>query len=269
MQGSILVVEHDAAMRELLAGNLRSAGYQVTRARDFLEAEGLMHKIRPDMALLGCPPGAPGLLFARQLRADRRTAHTSIIMLSARPGEESTVAALECGADDCLARSVSIRELLARIKAVLRRRAPERTEETIEFAGLRVDPALQRVTSGEREIDLPRTDFRLLLYFVTHPGWILTRRKLLDEIWGDDVYVEERTVDVHVRRLRRALPEAQGELIETVRGMGYRWRTGPEPVPAPALHSAVSSLAARMQELPEMPLPALAAAAVARQAGAA
>jgi len=253
MQGSILVVEHDAATRELLAGNLRSAGYHVTRARDFLEAEGLMHKIRPDMALLGCTPASPGLIFARQLRADRRTAQTSIIMLSARAAEENTVAALECGADDCLAKTVSMRELLARVKAVLRRRAPERTEEAIEFAGLRVDPTLQRVTSGEREIDLPRTDFRLLLYFVTHPGWILTRRKLLDEIWGDDVYVEERTVDVHVRRLRRALPEAQGDLIETVRGMGYRWRTGPEPVPTPALFSSVTSFVGRVPEADDLP----------------
>jgi two-component system phosphate regulon response regulator PhoB len=147
-----------------------------------------------------------------------------------------------------------MRELLARVKAVLRRRAPERTDETIEFAGLRVDPALQRVTSGEQEIELPRTDFRLLLYFVTHPGWTLSRRKLLDEIWGDDVYVEERTVDVHVRRLRRALPVAQGEHIETVRGLGYRWRMGPESTPAPALHSAVSRFVARVQEFPDAQL---------------
>lgn len=251
MQGSILVVERDAATCDMLAGNLRSAGYQVTRARDFLDAEGLIHKVRPDLALLGCSQGAPGLIFARQLRADRRTAHTSIIMLGAGSGEEGTVAALECGADDCLARSVSMRELLARVKAVLRRRAPERTDEAIEFAGLRVDPALHRVSCGDREIELPRTDLKLLLYFITHAGWTLSRRKLLDEIWGDDVYVEERTVDVHVRRLRRALP-AQAQLIETVRGMGYRWRTGPEPMPAPTLHSAVSRFVARVHEFPEV-----------------
>jgi two-component system phosphate regulon response regulator PhoB len=254
MQGSILVVEHDAPTRELLAGNLRSAGYQVTRARDLQEAESLIHKVRPDLALLGCAPGTPGLMFARQLRSDRRTVRTCIIMMSARPGEEGTVAALECGADDCLDRSVSMRELLARVKAVLRRRAPERTDETIEFAGLRVDPALHRVTSGDREIELPRTDFKLLLYFVTHAGWTLSRRQLLDEIWGDDVYVEERTVDVHVRRLRRALPPEHGDFIETVRGLGYRWRTGPEPSPVPALHTAVSRFVARVQEYSEAPL---------------
>lgn len=256
MQGSILVVEHEAALREQLGTNLQSAGYRVSRARDFTEAETLLQKMRPDMVLLGCPVGAPGLVFARQLRSDRRTAHASIIMLSARAGEEATVAALECGADDCLPRTVSMRELLARVKAVLRRRSPERTEEAIELAGLRVDPALHRVSSGDADIDLPRTDFRLLLYLVTHPGWILTRRKLLDEIWGDDVYVEERTVDVHVRRLRRALPASQGRLIETVRGMGYRWRVGAEPTPAPALHSAMSRFVARVQEFPEVPVPA-------------
>lgn len=256
MQGSILIVERDAGTCELVAGNLRSAGYQVTRARSVTEAEALVQKLRPDVTLLDWVPGAPGLIFARQLRSDPRTARTSIIVLNARPEEENTVAALECGADDCLARNVSMRELLARVKAVLRRRAPERADEAIEFQGLRVDPAVRRVTCDDRELELSRMEFGLLMYFITHPGWTLTRRKLLDEVWGDDVYVEERTVDVHVRRLRRALPGRHGELIETVRGLGYRWRTIPQPPPAPALYSAVSKFVSRVQEFPGLPLPA-------------
>jgi two-component system phosphate regulon response regulator PhoB len=249
MQGSILIVEHDTATRELVAGNLRSAGYRVTRARDFSEAETLVHKLRPDVALLDWVPGTPGLTFARQLRGDRRTAHTSIIMWSPRAEEENTVAALESGADDCLSKPVSIRELLARVKAVLRRRAPERADETIDACGLRVDPAARRVVSGDREVELPKTEFELLLYFVTHPGWTLTRRKLLDEIWGDDVYVEERTVDVHVRRLRRVLTPLHGDLIETVRGLGYRWNSAPDSIPTPALSSSVSRLVARVHDV--------------------
>jgi two-component system, OmpR family, phosphate regulon response regulator PhoB len=256
MQGSILIVERDNPASELVAGNLRSAGYQVTRARNVTEANALVQKVRPDVTLVEWAPGFPGLIFARQLRSDPRTAHTSIIVLNARPEEENTVAALESGADDCLSQNVSVRELLARVKAVLRRRAPERGDETIEFHGLRVDPAVRRVTSEERDIELSRMEFALLLYFITHPGWTLTRRKLLDEIWGDDVYVEERTVDVHVRRLRRALPSRHGGLIETVRGLGYRWRSGPLPPPAPALYSAVSALVARVQDFSDVPIAA-------------
>ncbi|HWL62085.1 MAG TPA: winged helix-turn-helix domain-containing protein [Steroidobacteraceae bacterium] len=254
MQCSILIVERDTATCELMAESLRNAGYKVTRARGFGEAEVLVRKLRPDATLLDWAPGTPGLMFARQLRADPRTAGISIIVLSTRPEEEHTVAALECGADDCLPRAVSMRELLARVRAVLRRRAPEHIDEAIEVQGLCVDPAARRVTCGDREIELSRMEFGLLLYFITHSGWTLTRRKLLDEVWGDDVYVEERTVDVHVRRLRRALPSRHGELIETVRGLGYRWRTCPEPVPAPALSSAVAKLVARVHELSDMPL---------------
>jgi two-component system phosphate regulon response regulator PhoB len=256
MQGSILIVERDATTCDLVTGNLRSAGYQVTRARNFPEAESLVQKLRPDVTLLDWAPGTPGLMFARQLRSDPRTARTSIIVLSARPEEEHTVAALECGADDCMARSVSMRELLARVRAVLRRRAPERADEVIELQGLRVDPAIRRVTCADREIDLSRMEFGLLMYFITHAGWTLTRRKLLDEVWGDDVYVEERTVDVHVRRLRKALPARHGELIETVRGLGYRWRTGAQPAPAPVLGSTMARLVARVHDLSDMPLAA-------------
>jgi two-component system phosphate regulon response regulator PhoB len=254
MQGSVLIVERDTALCELVGGNLRSAGYQVARARGFPEAETLVQKLRPDVTLLDWAPGTPGLMFARQLRSDPRTARTSIIVLSSRPEEEHTVAALECGADDCVAKSVSMRELLARVRAVLRRRAPERDDQAIELPGLRIDPALRRVTSGEHEIELSRMEFGLLLFFITHPGWTLTRRKLLDEIWGDDVYVEERTVDVHVRRLRRALPAPHGELIETVRGSGYRWRMAGEPMSTTALYSAVARLVPREDGFCDSPL---------------
>jgi two-component system phosphate regulon response regulator PhoB len=149
-----------------------------------------------------------------------------------------------------------MRELLARVKAVLRRRTPERADEAIEFQGLRVDPAVRRVTGDGQELELSRMEFGLLMYFITHPGWTLTRRQLLDEVWGDDVYVEERTVDVHVRRLRRALPARHGELIETVRGLGYRWCTVPQPTPTPALYSTVSKFVSRVQEFPGLPLSA-------------
>lgn len=256
MQGTILIVERDAATCDMVVGNLRSAGYRVSRARSYVVAETLVQKMRPDLALLDWAPGTHGLIFARQLRSDPRTAGTSIIMLNARPSEEHTVAALECGADDCMARSVSMRELLARVRAVLRRRAPERADQDIELQGLRIQPAIRRVTSGETEIGLSRTEFALLLYFITHAGWTLARSKLLDEVWGDGVHVEERTVDVHVRRLRRALPACHGDLIETVRGLGYRWRLSAEPPAVPALYSSLSRLVSRAEGSPTQPLAA-------------
>lgn len=223
MEGSVLVVEHDPAACSLLAGNFRSAGYRVVCARNFSEAAAQVCKVRPDVAVLDWIAGAPGLAFARYLRRDSRTAETSIIVIGPRSEEQAAVAALESGADDYVAKSVATRELLARVKAVLRRRAPQRTHDVVEQAGLRLDPAALRLAAGQREIDLRRTEFRLLHLFMTHPGRAFTRRALLDEIWGDHVFVEERTVDVHVRRLRRALAPTHAALIETVRGVGYRF----------------------------------------------
>jgi two-component system phosphate regulon response regulator PhoB len=238
MNGCILVVEHDRATRELLAGNLKDAGYGVFCADDVAEAEALVREIRPDLTLFDWwLPGALGLAFARQMRGDRRTAHVSIIALSARAEEHDRIAALEGGADDYITKPFSIRELLARIKAVMRRRMPQLGDDVVALNGLRLDPAARRVSAGEHEIELGATEFRMLHFFMTRPGWILGRAKLLDEIWGDNVFVAERTIDVHIRRLRRALaPTGHDKLIETVRGMGYRLRA--EPVRAP--HGTVS-----------------------------
>jgi two-component system phosphate regulon response regulator PhoB len=170
-------------------------------------------------------PGIPGLSFARQLRRNQRTRDISLVLISERVDEQDKVAALEGGADDYVTKPYSGRELLARIKAVMRRRAPQLADDVIEIAGLQLDPAARRVSAGDREIDLWTTEFRLLHFFMTHPGRLFGRPKLLDEIWGYDAFVEERTVDVHIRRLRQALePTGHEVLIETVRGLGYRFR---------------------------------------------
>jgi two-component system phosphate regulon response regulator PhoB len=235
MDGSILVVEDDVAIRDLLAGNLGQAGYRVSCAADVPEAEALIREVRPDLTLLDWMlPGTPGLTFARQLRSNQRTAGISIIVVSARSEEHHKVAALESGADDYVTKPFSMRELLARIKAVMRRRTPQLDDEIIEIAGLRFDPAARRVSVGDREIELWTTEFRLLHFFMTHPARVFSRSKLLDEVWGDHVFVEERTIDVHIRRLRQALaPTGHSALIETVRGIGYRFRVELAP-PAPS-----------------------------------
>ena len=226
MGGAILVVEEEAAVQELIAVNLQHAGYKVMCAGSVPQAEALVHEVKPDLVLLDWVlPDTPGVTFARQLRGDQRTKDIPIILLSGRTGEHDKVAALEGGADDYVTKPFSPRELLARIKAVMRRRAPQLTDDMIEIAGLRLDPAAHRVTGGGREIDLWTLEFRLLHFFMTHPDRVFSRAKLLDEVWGDHVFVEERTVDVHIRRLREALsPTEHAGLIETVRGAGYRFK---------------------------------------------
>jgi len=230
MNGAILVVEEEAAVRELLAANLEHAGYKVSVAGDVPKAEALMRDVRPDLVLLDWVlPGIPGLTFARKVRSNPRTRDVPIVLLSARSDEQDKVAALEGGADDYVTKPFSMRELLARIKAVLRRRAPQLADDVVEAAGLRLDPAARILSAGDQRIDLWATEFRLLHFFITHPGRIFGRAKLLDEVWGDHVFVEERTVDVHIRRLRQALiPTGHDALIETVRGIGYRFRLDPQ-----------------------------------------
>ncbi len=227
MDGSILVVEDQAPVRQQLAANLQNCGYKVLCANDVPEAEAVIRRVRPDLVLLDwILPGVPGMPFARRLRGDQRTRDISLVLLSDRSDEEDKVAALECGADDYLTKPYSARELLARIKAVMRRRTPQLADDVIEIAGLQLDPAARRIHAGDRQIDLWTTEFRLLHYFMTHPGRIFSRAKLLDEIWGHDALVEERTVDVHIRRLRQELmPSGHDALIETARGLGYRFRT--------------------------------------------
>jgi two-component system phosphate regulon response regulator PhoB len=226
MDRSILVVEDEAPVRDQLAVNLQHAGYRVSCAGSVPSAEATMRQFRPDLVLLDLVlPGISGLTFARRLRSDQRTRDISIVMISERSAEQDKVAALEGGADDYVTRPFSARELLARIKAVMRRRTPQLADDVIEIAGLQLDPAARRVCAGDREIELWTTEFRLLHYFMTHPGRIVNRTRLLDEIWGHDAYVEERTVDVHIRRLRQGLlPTGHDTLIETVRGFGYRFR---------------------------------------------
>jgi two-component system phosphate regulon response regulator PhoB len=243
MDGSILLIEEDSAVRDLLAGNLGHAGYRVHCTRTLSEATALVHEIRPDLALLDWMPGVPGLTFTRELRSDQRTSGVSIIIVSARLAEQDRVAALESGADDYVTKPFSMRELLARVKAVLRRRAPQLADEILEIPPLCLDPAARRVWAGSREIDLRKTEFQLLHFFMAHPSRTFGRRKLLDEIWGDHVFVEERTVDVHIRRLRHALATmGHEEVIETVRGVGYRLRNEPIPAPSPVLHSTMAAL---------------------------
>ncbi|HKO86990.1 MAG TPA: phosphate regulon transcriptional regulator PhoB [Burkholderiales bacterium] len=224
MPANILVVEDEAAIQELLAMNLEHAGHHVMRAKDAEQASQLLRHALPDLVLLDWMlPGQSGLSFARSLRQDDRTKRIPIIMLTARGQEQDKVAGLESGADDYMTKPFSPRELLARIKAVLRRRAPQLTDEAIDIGGLRLEPATHRVSGGGRHIDLGPTEFRLLHFLMAHPERVHSRRQLLDQVWGDHVFVEERTVDVHIRRLRKALePTAHDALIETVRGSGYR-----------------------------------------------
>jgi len=168
-------------------------------------------------------PGLSGIDLCKRLRSDERYQPIPIIMLTARGEERDKVLGLDTGADDYLTKPFSPRELVSRIKAVLRRRAPQMTDEPVEINGLRLDPSSHRVSGGGRALELGPTEFRLLHFFMTHPERVYSRTQLLDQVWGDDVFVEERTVDVHIRRLGLALePSGHAELIQTVRGAGYR-----------------------------------------------
>jgi len=222
---SILVVEDEPAIQELIAVNLEHAGHRVLRAASAEEAQRSIHDVLPDLVVLDWMlPGDSGITLARRLRSDRRTRDIPIIMLTARSQEQERVAGLEAGADDYVSKPFSPRELIARVKAVMRRRTPHLSDETVEAAGLSVNPVTHRVTANGRAIELGPTEFRMLHFFATHPERVWSRAQLLDEIWGDHVFVEERTVDVHIRRLRKALePTGHDGMIETVRSAGYRF----------------------------------------------
>jgi two-component system phosphate regulon response regulator PhoB len=228
MSGAILVVEDEPAIQELIAVNLEHAGHQVLRAGNVPEAEALVREVLPDLVLLDWMlPGSPGLNFARQLRSDQRTKDIPIIMLTARAEERDKIAGLDGGADDYVTKPFSPKELLARIKAVMRRRAPQFTDDAVEIAGLKLDPVAHRVSAAGGNIGLGPTEFRMLHFFMTHTERVYSRAQLLDEVWGDHVFVEERTVDVHIRRLRQALePSGHDSLVESVRGTGYRFKRG-------------------------------------------
>jgi len=230
MPANILVVEDEPAIQELLALNITQAGHNAIRALSAEIAQDLMRETIPDLILLDWMlPGMNGLEFARKLKSDTLTKNIPIIMLTARGEEYDKVRGLEVGADDYVTKPFSPRELNARIKAVLRRRAPQMTDDPIEVHGLRLDPTTHRVTGNQKTIDLGPTEFRLLHFFMTNPERVHTRSQLLDKVWGDRVFVEDRTVDVHIRRLRNALSiSGHEDLIQTVRGSGYRLSTQSE-----------------------------------------
>ncbi|AMC35610.1 phosphate regulon transcriptional regulator PhoB [Iodobacter sp. LRB] len=224
MPANILLVEDEPAIQELIAFNLSQAGHHVMRADSAESAQNIVRNALPDLILLDWMlPGMTGIDFAKKLRSEERTRQIPLIMLTARSDEQDKVIGLETGADDYITKPFSPRELQARIKAVLRRRAPQITDDTVEVQGLRLDPATHRVTGNSETIDLGPTEFRLLHFFMTHPERVHSRAQLLDHVWGDHVFVEERTVDVHIRRLRSALESTNFDrLIQTVRGTGYR-----------------------------------------------
>jgi two-component system phosphate regulon response regulator PhoB len=223
MSAQVFVVEDDPGIRELIAVNLYRAGHKVELAPDGETATDMLRTSLPDLMLIDWMlPGLSGVDLARQLRAEQRTRDISIIMLTARDEERDKITGLEAGADDYITKPFSPRELLARITAVLRRRVPHATEGLVEVAGLRLDPAAQRVTAGGNELALGPTEFKLLHFLMTHCGRVHSRARILDQVWGDRYFGEERTVDVHIRRLRVAMEKCgHDDLIKTVRGSGY------------------------------------------------
>jgi two-component system phosphate regulon response regulator PhoB len=225
----ILVVEDERPIREMIAFGLRRAGFEVREAADARSGRAEVANQRPDLLLVDWMlPDTSGLEFTRALKRDRETSELPIIMLTARAEEGDKVAGLEGGADDYITKPFSPRELLARINAVLRRASPAEGTECIELEGLVLDQSSQRVSCGERTVALGPTEYRLLAFFMTHPERVYTREQLLDRVWGGNVYVEERTIDVHIRRLRKALEESgHDRLIQTVRGSGYRFSARP------------------------------------------
>jgi two-component system phosphate regulon response regulator PhoB len=226
MTPTILVVEDEPAIQELLAVNLRHNGFLVVRAGSAEEAESAINAALPDLLVLDWMlPGKSGVSLAKKLRSDERTRELPIIMLTARVHEEDKVLGLEAGADDYVTKPFSPKELVARVRAVLRRRQPHLAGDVVEVGALSLNPSTHRVISAGQPVEMGPTEFRLLLFFMSHPERVYSRAQLLDEVWGDHVFIEERTVDVHIRRLRATLePTGEHERIETVRGAGYRFR---------------------------------------------
>jgi two-component system phosphate regulon response regulator PhoB len=222
---SILVVDDEPAIRELIRTALRHGGFDCVEAGSAAEAREAIMATPPELILLDWMlPGSSGLEFASELRRAPITGAIPIIMITARTEELDKVRGLDTGADDYITKPFSPTELLARIRAVLRRTVPARSTKVVEIEGLRMDPNSHRVTVAEAPVKLGPTEFRMLQYFMTHPERVTSRGQLIDNVWGSNAYVEERTVDVHVRRLRAALePSGHDRLIQTVRGAGYRF----------------------------------------------
>ncbi|ROQ21632.1 MULTISPECIES: phosphate regulon transcriptional regulator PhoB [Marinimicrobium] len=223
----ILIVDDEAAIRDMLRVALEMADYECLEASNAQEALELIVDERPDLVLLDwMMPGTSGIELARRLKREEVTAEVPIIMLTAKGEEDNKIQGLEVGADDYITKPFSPRELVARLKAVLRRADPQVNGNPIRVQGLCLDPASHRVTINNRPVDIGPTEYRLLEFFLTHQERAYTRSQLLDHVWGGNVYVEERTVDVHIRRLRKALAIDDHEnLVQTVRGTGYRFST--------------------------------------------
>jgi two-component system phosphate regulon response regulator PhoB len=223
----ILIIEDEQSVREMIGFVLNGAGYDIEEATDVREAQNQIAETLPDLILLDWMlPGMSGVEYARRLKKQELTREIPIIMLTARVEEEDKVLGLESGADDYVAKPFSPRELVARIKAVMRRGTPGGDDEVLIANDLKLDIASHRVTAGDVALEVGPTEYRLLEFFMSHPERVYSRSQLLDRIWGSNVYVEERTVDVHIRRLRKALePYGVDGLIQTVRGAGYRFST--------------------------------------------
>ncbi len=225
---TVLIVDDEPAIREMIAVALEMADYQCLEAGDAREAHALIIDRQPDIILLDWMlPGTSGIELARRLKKEETTANIPIIMLTAKVEEDNKIRGLEVGADDYITKPFSPRELVARLKAVLRRATPLGIDDPIEVDGLALDPASHRVTANDSPLNIGPTEYRLLQFFMTHQERVYTRSQLLDQVWGGNVYVEERTVDVHIRRLRKALGERHDYLIQTVRGAGYRFSAKP------------------------------------------
>ncbi|MBQ0747338.1 MAG: phosphate regulon transcriptional regulator PhoB [Marinobacter sp.] len=225
---TVLIVDDEPAIREMIAVALEMADYECLEAADAREAHALIIDRQPDIILLDWMlPGTSGIELARRLKKEETTANIPIIMLTAKVEEDNKIRGLEVGADDYITKPFSPRELVARLKAVLRRATPPGIDAPIEVDGLTLDPSSHRVTANDSFLSVGPTEYRLLQFFMTHQERVYTRSQLLDQVWGGNVYVEERTVDVHIRRLRKALGARHDHLIQTVRGAGYRFSTQP------------------------------------------
>ena len=227
MSGKILIIEDEPAICEMVGFALSRAGYHYQMATDAVQAHKIILEALPDLILMDWMlPGESGLQYAQRLKNDNYTDDIPIIMLTARGEEADKVKGLESGCDDYITKPFSPKELLARIKAVLRRVAPHAANETVQTGRLTLDPGTHRVTAGTIELKMGPTEFRLLHFLMTHPERVFSRVQLLDNVWGTGVYIDERTVDVHIRRLREALmPAACENMVQTVRGVGYRFST--------------------------------------------
>jgi len=224
-KGKILIIEDEVSIREMLGYTLMKEGYTFEEAVDAREASTLISRKKPDLILLDWMlPGTSGIDYARRIRSDPETKTIPIIMLTARSDEMDKVRGLDMGADDYITKPFSTKELLARIRTALRRASQEEAPVVIESGGLSLDPVTYRVTALGEEITMSATEFRLLHFFISHPERVYSRTQLLDQVWGRNVYVEERTVDVHIRRLRKTLtPYSCAKFIQTVRSVGYRF----------------------------------------------